>query len=363
MQNPTVPDQRAPGRGGREVTETSPGNGQKMTSRAWSGKHVLVVGEALTDIINTAEGISEHPGGSPANVALGLARLGVATSFLTALGRDARGEAIAARLRASGVEILPESWSLPTTSTALADIQSDGAARYTFDLDWCLPVEAALPEVDHIHVGSVAAFLAPGADRVEEIVRELGQHATVSFDPNIRPALTGDPDSASARFERLVALSDIVKLSDEDAAYLYPSLTAQEAARTIAGNGPVVAVTAGAGGSFLVSGGDIIGIEPVSTTVQDTVGAGDSYMAALMTALLSLGRPPFNNSELAAAGTLAAQAAAVTVSRAGAELPTLMDLETARSDEPALPVRSAEHGPRPAQASSSRAPARLIKGC
>jgi fructokinase len=107
-----------------------------------------------------------------------------------------------------------------------------------------------------------------------------------------------------ARFERLVALSDIVKLSDEDAAYLYPHLTAHEAARTIARHGRAVAVTAGDNGSILLSGGEIIGIQTVTTTVQDTVGAGDSYMSALLTALLSLGGPqPFNNSELSAAGT------------------------------------------------------------
>src|SRR5690349_4438542 len=91
---------------------------------------VLVAGEALIDVIHLGGSTREHPGGSPANVALGLARLGVATSFLTALARDARGTAIAERLEAAGVALLPESWSLPTTSSAAATIGPDGSATY-----------------------------------------------------------------------------------------------------------------------------------------------------------------------------------------------------------------------------------------
>ncbi|NUP74006.1 MAG: hypothetical protein HOQ07_05065 [Sinomonas sp.] len=158
--------------------------------------NVLVVGEALTDIIRTPVGTREHPGGSPANVALGLARLGVSTAFLTALGRDARGDAIAARLVAAGAEVLPESWSLPATSTARARIADDGGASYEFNLAWELPAEVELPAAGHVHIGSVGAFLEPGASRVEELVRRLRPSATVSFDPNLRPDLLGDPATA-----------------------------------------------------------------------------------------------------------------------------------------------------------------------
>lgn len=290
-------------------------------------QNVLTVGEALTDIIHTPDRTREYPGGSPANVALGLARLGVPTSFLTALGRDARGEAIAARLAQAGVDVLPESWSLAATSTAVAEIKDDGAAHYEFDLIWELPAEVKLPAADHVHIGSVAAFLEPGADRVEEIVRSLRPSATVSFDPNIRPNLVGDPAAAKARFERLAALADVVKLSDEDAQYLYPKLTPREAAGAIAGLGPrVVALTLGACGSLLVAPSGSADVAPVPTDVVDTVGAGDSYMSALLQALLAAGQPrlePANPEELAAAGTFAARAAAITVSRAGAEPPAL----------------------------------------
>jgi fructokinase len=291
----------------------------------------LVVGEALTDIICTRDERREHPGGSPANVALGLARLGVPTSFLTALGRDPRGEAIAARLAEAGIDVLSESWSLAATSTAVAEIKDDGGAHYEFDLVWSLPDEVKLREADHVHIGSISAFLSPGADRVEEIVRSLRPAATVSFDPNIRPNLVGNPAVAKARFERLAALADVVKLSDEDAQYLYPTLRPGEAAAAIAGLGPrVVALTAGANGSLLVSGGCSAEVAPVRTSVVDTVGAGDSYMSALLYALITADRPrlePLDPEELAAAGAFAARAAAVTVSRAGAEPPTLHLLE------------------------------------
>lgn len=300
-----------------------------MTADSTGNPRVLVIGEALTDIIRTPAGTREHPGGSPANVALGLSRLGVSTSLLTALGRDPRGDAIARRLAEAGVAVMPESWSLPATSTAVAEIQDNGAAHYAFDLVWNFPDQVDVPATDHIHIGSVAAFLAPGADRVEEIVRMLRPHVTVSFDPNIRPQLADDHVAARARFERLAALADVVKLSDEDAAFLYPDLDLREVARSIASHGPIVAVTEGAAGSFLLAGGDIVTVDPIRTTVTDTVGAGDSYMSALLWALLKMRRPqlePFDDSELAAAGNLAARAAAITVSRAGAEPPTSADL-------------------------------------
>ncbi|MDQ4502556.1 PfkB family carbohydrate kinase [Sinomonas sp. ASV322] len=294
------------------------------------GQQVLVIGEALTDIIQTAGASKEHPGGSPANVALGLARLGVPTAFLTAIGRDERGAAIAGRLAQSGVAVLPESWSLEATSTAAAAIQDDGAAHYTFDIAWALPADVGLPAAGHVHVGSIAAFLTPGAERVEEIVAGLAPSATVSFDPNIRPALVGDPDDARTRFERLAARADVVKLSDEDAAYLYPALSVREAALAISALGArVVAVTAGAQGSLLVAGQELVEISPVVTSVADTVGAGDSYMSALLWALLAAGHPrlvPGTRDDLASAGSFAARAAAVTVSRAGAEPPTLEEV-------------------------------------
>lgn len=129
---------------------------------------MLVVGESLIDIVTDAgPRTTEVAGDSPANVALGLARQQVPVRLLTALGRDARGERIGAHLRAAGVEILDSSWSLSTTSTAHARIRGDGSAEYVFDLDWTLPQTDRLEPADLVHIGSVGAFLEPGATTLE----------------------------------------------------------------------------------------------------------------------------------------------------------------------------------------------------
>lgn len=295
-----------------------------------SGERVLVAGEALIDLIHVGDTVAEHPGGSPANVALGLARLGTPVSILTALGRDRRGARIASWLTAEGVQILPESWTLAATSHADARIGQDGSAEYRFDIEWRLATDVRLPEVRHLHIGSISAFLDPGADQIERLVHSMPAHVTVSFDPNIRRDLVGDPVAARERFHRLAARADLVKLSDEDAEFLYPGSSPEAVAAAIAGRGGLVALTRGTGGSLLAVGRSLVRIEPIPATVADTVGAGDSYMAALVHRLLEAGHPglqPRSDDELREAGSFAARAAAITVSRYGAQPPTAAELE------------------------------------
>lgn len=290
---------------------------------------VLVAGEALIDVIHDGNDFKEHPGGSPANVAVGLARLGTKTAFLTALGRDERGAMIDSRLEDAGVELLPESWTLQATSSVQATIGPDGSAEYVFDVDWRLPEVVRLPEIRHLHVGSISAFINPGADQIEELIHGLHENQTVSFDPNVRADLVGDPAAARARFQRLTRRANVVKLSDEDAAFLYPAATPEEVVHAIANHGAVVALTKGAAGSLLAAGQFMVEIGAIRVPVADTVGAGDSYMAALLHHLLELNRPglrPSSSEDLVAAGSFAARAAAITVSRIGAEPPTAREL-------------------------------------
>ena len=290
---------------------------------------VLVAGEALTDIIRRGNSVEEHPGGSPANVALGLARLGTPTSFLTALGRDQRGATINSRLSDAGVEVLPESWTLPVTSSASALIRPDGSAEYVFDIVWRLPEKAQLPLVQHVHIGSISAFLNPGADQIEQLVHSLDRSVTVSIDPNVRADLVGDPAAARARFERLAKRADVIKLSDEDADFLYPGTSPEDVAGAAAKQGALVAVTKGAAGSLLASGVKMVEIQPIPVQVADTVGAGDSYMAALLHWLLESDYPhlrPATEVQLLTTGSFAARAAAITVARSGAEPPTTLEL-------------------------------------
>lgn len=307
---------------------------------------VLVVGEALVDIVERADGaIAESPGGSPANVALALGRLGRHPRLLTAIGDDLRGEAVRAWLAASDVAL--QGRSAVRTSTALARLDARGAATYEFDLVW--QIESAGTETaDVLHVGSIAATLEPGASAVAEI---LGQHrgrALISYDPNIRPSLVGDGDgdgdSVRSRVLALIERADVVKASDEDVHWLHPGEEiAQVARRWVQSGPPLVVVTTGSSGCLAVTPGFELRLPAVEVDVVDTVGAGDTFMAGLIDGLLaeSASGPDaravlksLGAERLASLLSGSALAAAVTVSRPGADPPTRAELDaTARAME------------------------------
>ncbi|MEF2975902.1 carbohydrate kinase family protein [Subtercola sp. YIM 133946] len=309
----------------------------------------LVIGEALMDVVTTtpdgAPHIKRHPGGSPANVALGLARLDVTTRLLTSLARDAFGRMIAAHLQDSGVSIVTESFGAERTSSAVATIRPGGSADYDFDVVWQLPDGPAVPPADIVHTGSIAAFLQPGAEQVFQIIASRPE-SLVSFDPNIRPSLVPDRARVSAQFERFAGVSQVVKLSDEDASWLYPGRELDAVRHDLFDSGvQLVAVTLGAEGSMLSTREHSVSIAALSGVQGDTIGAGDSYMAALLAGILKLpadsgGAEPAGAERLAglrmhdleSLARFAASAAAVTVSRNGADLPHSADLaEFARS--------------------------------
>jgi len=285
---------------------------------------VVVIGEALADVVTTPEGTTEHPGGSPANVAYGLARLGVSTGLLTSIGADRRGDALVEHLTGASVTLLPGSRSLERTSTATAAIARDGSASYTFDITWDVePPDLAPTPPKVLHTGSIASFLSPGAGKVKAILQQLGSECTITYDPNIRPALLGTHAEARRTFEELVHLTSVVKLSDEDAEWLYPEKALEETAAHILGLGAVLAViTKGSAGSLLATPSASLSIPAAKSTVVDTIGAGDSYMSALILGLLTRGTGGYAPSVLEQLGRTAAAAAAITVSRAGARPPT-----------------------------------------
>jgi fructokinase len=297
-----------------------------MSAGASPASEVLVVGEALVDIVVTPEGTVAHPGGSPANVALGLGRLGLDVGLLTTLGPDERGRGIERHLRESGVEVLPSSFSATRTSTAVATIGADGSARYEFDVAWDLPGRLEVGSPRLVHTGSIAAFLEPGATAVRGYLASVGAEQ-VTFDPNIRPALVGSREAAVAAFEEATALATTVKLSDEDAEWLYPGAELDTVLRRVLTLGPRLAVlTLGARGSRLATPSFTIDVPPVRVEVVDTIGAGDTYMASLIASLLASGAE-LTPEVVGGAGRRAARAAALTVSRAGADLPWRHELE------------------------------------
>lgn len=307
---------------------------------------VLVIGEALIDIVESrddseddsgediGEAARELVGGSPANVAVGLARQGHAVRLLTRIGRDDRGRRIAAQIEESGALLDERSWTDAPTSTALANLRADGSAEYEFAIDWDVPVAADATRA--VHTGSIALFLEPGGAAVLETLRAAAGTALVSIDPNIRPALVGDHAKALARFAEAAASADLVKLSDEDAAWLYPDTTPEDVLAAIAGCGPrLVVMTRGSEGALGHGPGGLVAVAPFAVRVADTIGAGDAYMASLISSALDDAAVFDDADAFARALRRAAVMAGITVSRAGANPPTRAEIDAAIDAEPA----------------------------
>ena len=301
-------------------------------------RDVLVAGEALVDIVRDAGGSTrEHAGGSAANVAVALARLGRSVRFATAWGDDARGRVLADHLARAGVALAADPVVLARTATAAATIGPDGAATYDFDLDWRLGPVPSDPPPLAVHTCSLGAVLAPGADDVLDLVTRLRSVATISYDVNARPAITGTGPEVVDLVERMVAVSDLVKASDEDLAHLYPALPVAEAAGALLALGPaaVVVTRGGDGATWFGAAGEPVDVESQRVAVADTIGAGDTFGAAMLDALWSRGRlgadareglRDLPAGEVAGVLAHAARAAAVTVSRPGADPPYAAEL-------------------------------------
>ena len=282
--------------------------------------YVLVVGESLIDVVTTEDGLSiERPGGSAANVAVALARLGRPVRFATAYADDARGRLVAEHLAGSGVEVASDPHVLERTSSAVATIGADGAASYDFDLDWRVgPVELDDPPA-FVHACSLGAVVEPGCDDVLALLDRLPD-ARITYDVNARPAITGVGPEVVARVEAVVRRAEVVKASDEDLDALYPDLDLAGAAAHLLSLGPAaVVVTRGGDGSTWYDADGAVSAPVQIATVVDTIGAGDTFSAGIVDALWD---------GLAPVSTLAhaARAAAVTVSRPGADPPTRAEL-------------------------------------
>ncbi len=288
---------------------------------------VLVVGESLVDIVRRADGTSvEYAGGSAANVAVALARLGRPVEFVTAYAADERGAVLARHLNQSAVAVAGDPYALERTATAVATLASDGSASYTFDIDWRLnPVPEVAPVV--VHACSLGAVLSPGAEDVRRLLERLRPTATVSYDINVRPAVTGTGGEVVRAVEAVVALADLVKASDEDLEALYPEDTVDQSVARLLDRGPsAVVVTRGRDGATWFHAEGRVDAPSTDVEVADTIGAGDTFGAAVLDALWDLdmfgGRlAALDASTIETVLRRAAAAAAVTVSRPGADPP------------------------------------------
>ncbi|WP_285136063.1 PfkB family carbohydrate kinase [Microbacterium sp. lyk4-40-TSB-66] len=300
-----------------------------------SPPRALVIGEALIDIVDRGGAESAYVGGSPLNVAVGLSRLGVETTFATEFAGDDHGRLIAEHVDAAHVAVVQTAVEATRTSTARARIGADGSATYDFDLSWEFARPPRTDGFSIVHVGSVGALRSPGADRVVELVEALPRDVLVSFDPNVRPALLASVDATRDLVHRYAARANVVKLSDEDAEWLYPDDPSSAAGRLLEQGAAIVVVTRGEQGSTLSTRAGDLHVPGHAVDVVDTIGAGDSYMSGLIAALVRgiglerLIEGRFVDADLAAAGRAAAVAAGITVSRAGAAPPTTVELDAA----------------------------------
>lgn len=302
-------------------------------------EHALVIGEALVDVVVRTDGsVDAHPGGSPANVAIGLGRLGRDVELLAYLAEDDNGSLVQEHLAGSDVALAAGSLDAPSTSVATAHLDESGAATYDFDLTWDLSASAApRPGAVVVHTGSIAAVLAPGAEAVRELVESLRPTATITYDPNARPSLMGEPAVAMVAIERMVALADVVKVSDEDLEWLSGG-EVDSVARSWLSLGPafVVVTRGGSGATAFLPGGEEVSIEAPRVEVADTVGAGDSFMGGLIDGLWTAGvlgadrreaLREMSRESLTEILARCARIAAITVSRPGANPPGSAELE------------------------------------
>lgn len=302
---------------------------------------VLVIGEALVDIVSTGNatngrngknGSKATPGGSPANVAVGLARLGLPTELVTRFGTDPYGDQLGAHLFGNGVQLSPGSVDPAfRTSTATATLDAAGVASYQFDITWEPPTLSLRRGCPAVHTGSIATVLEPGAAAIRKFLGSLvDQPVTVTLDPNARPTITPDPESTWAAVRELASLSDLVKLSDEDCEFLRPGMSPDEIAAELltVDRTRCVVITRGGSGALGVSRTARVEVGAPKIKVVDTVGAGDSFMSALIAGLHA--RDLLGAVRLEGLGEralydvvdYAVKAAAITCTRHGADPPT-----------------------------------------
>lgn len=305
---------------------------------------IVCCGEALIDFLprKSADGASVYQpfcGGSVYNTAIALGRLGIKTGFFNGISTDFFGDMLREGLKASKVDIShAKVWDKPST---LAFVKlTDGHARYSFfddnsagrmltKKDW--PKLAA--KVQALHFGSISLIPEPGGSTLEALMKREAKTRVVSLDPNIRPGQIKDRRAHLARLMRMIAMADIVKISDEDVAWMTgKSEFAKTAKKWLKSGARIVVVTRGGDGVEAYTANFALHQPAVSVKVADTVGAGDTFTAGLLAALSKAKLltkkklASISQADLEAALSFAARAAAVTVSRPGADPPWAHEL-------------------------------------
>jgi len=300
---------------------------------------ILCCGEALIDMVPQGGLFRPLPGGSVYNTAVALGRLGAPAGFLWPLSRDPFGAMLLAPLAEAGVNtaLCPPS-DRPTTLAFVT--LTNGDARYDFYDEGTAgrmfapaDLPPALPGVRALLIGGISLVPDPCGATIEALAARAGGHTPIFLDPNIRPFFIPDPAAHRARILRLMRHAAIVKLSAEDIAWLWPGATDREAAAQVLSLGPkLVLTTAGQAGATAHTPQGSLALPAAPVAVADTIGAGDTFNAGVLAALHAAGALTLDrlaapgDATLRAALTHGIRAAAITVSRPGANPPWAKEL-------------------------------------
>ena len=296
-----------------------------------------VCGEVLIDLIPGVDGVRVgYVGGGPANTAKALARLGWDVQFIAGISTDVDGVAARKELLEDEVKLDLALTSDKPTCLAIVSLDSNGSASYefkiagtaTFDfsLDWLPDPARYKPNV--LHIGTLATVIAPGADVLYDWALRVAEFAPIVFDPNIRPAVLADRDLYEAAVEKWAAISSVIKVSDDDVAWLYPGQNyADVAVRWIHDGAALVVVTRGSQGIIGFTSEGSVQVEGAKITVADTVGAGDTVGAIIVEAMIEKGILALTGDVLRTTLHRAAVAAGITCSRKGAQPPYKHELK------------------------------------
>ena len=296
---------------------------------------VWVTGEVLIDLI--PDGLDRNPivGGGPANTAKALSKLGIDTQFIDGISTDDYGQMAKDELVSTGVKLDYVKYSDKPTCLAMVSLSDSGSATYefvientaTFDFtpNWLPNPQSKGPSL--LHIGTLATVIEPGASALFEWAQSVAKVAPVVFDPNIRPAVMNDREKYMKQVERWVSISSAIKVSDEDIRWLYPSLEIDQVVNNwLAKGSSLIVVTYGDKGLAGYRVGQKVIVDAVRVVVADTVGAGDTVGAILVEAIVKDGLSSLSGVKLEMMLKRAAKAAAITVSRSGANPPTLKEI-------------------------------------
>jgi len=292
---------------------------------------IWVCGEVLIDILPTGPVI----GGGPANTAKALARLGYEVDFIDGISTDAYGVSARKELSRDGVGLALSLTSDKPTCTATVTLDSKGSASYEFLIDgtatfnfnssWLPDPERLKPSV--LHIGTLVTIIEPGASVLFDWAVKVGEFAPIVFDPNIRPTVMADRAKYAAAVEKWVSISSVVKVSDDDIAWLYPSDSLDVVARRWIDAGvSAVVITRGAKGLIGFTASGMEEVDGVKVDVVDTVGAGDTVGAIVVEGIIKHSVHGLQGQVLNAVLHKAAIAAGITCSRAGAQPPRAHEL-------------------------------------